>query len=164
MPTTCSHLVFWRSDAITASASRSTKPSSHFSIPHQQLVYIFFSLVRATSPAHLIILDFINLIIGHGKYKPWNSSLRCVIQSPVTFNHVDPNIFCSTLFSNNFSTWCSLNMTDQVLHPYEKTRKVIFMYILDVLRFFCILNGKKSDFEECVGNHFEKSKCWFKIS
>jgi len=50
------------------------------------------SPTRATSPAHLI-LEFITLIIFDEKCQPWSSSLRHLLQSPVTSSVLSPNIF-----------------------------------------------------------------------
>ena len=40
------------------------------------------------------------------------------------------NILHSTLFSYNLSLRSSLNVSDQVLHPYTPTGKIIVLYIL----------------------------------
>jgi hypothetical protein len=41
-----------------------------------------------------------------------------------------PNILLNTLFSNTLSLRSSLNVSDQVSHPYKTTRKIIVLYIL----------------------------------
>jgi hypothetical protein len=41
-----------------------------------------------------------------------------------------PNILLSTLFSNTLSLCFSLNVGDQVSHPYKTTSKIIVLYIL----------------------------------
>jgi hypothetical protein len=48
---------------------------------------------------------------------------------PVTLSLLGPNILLSTLFSNTLSLRSSLNVSDQVLHPYKPV-KIIVLYIL----------------------------------
>jgi hypothetical protein len=57
----------------------------------------------------------------------WNSSLCGFLQPPVTSSLFSPNILLSTLFSNAPSLCFSLNIRDQVSHPYKTTEKVIVL-------------------------------------
>jgi hypothetical protein len=48
--------------------------------------------------------------------------------SPVTSSFFGPNILLSTLFSNTLSLCFSLNVSDQVSHPYRTTGKIMVFY------------------------------------
>jgi hypothetical protein len=68
------------------------------------------------------------LIILAEDDKLW-SSLCSYFQPPVTLSLFGPNIL-STLFWNTFSPCSSLNVREQVSHPYRTTGKIIVLYIL----------------------------------
>ena len=85
------------------------------------------SPIRATCPAQLILLDLITRTILDA-YRSLNSSLCSFLDSPVTSTLLGPNILLRTLFSNTLSVRSSLNMSNQVSHPY-KTGKIIVLYV-----------------------------------
>jgi len=82
---------------------------------------------RATCPAHLILLDLITRTIMGEQYRSLRSSLCSFLHSPVTSSLLGPNTL-NTLFSNILSLRSSLNVSDQVSHPYKTTGKITVPY------------------------------------
>jgi hypothetical protein len=66
--------------------------------------------------------------------------------SPVTSSLFGPNILLSTLFSNTLSLCSSLNVRDQVSHPYSTTDKIIVLHVL----IFEFLNSRREDKRFCA--------------
>jgi hypothetical protein len=89
-------------------------------------------------------LDFNTRTILGEEYRSWRS-LWSYLHSPVTSSLLGPNIL-NTLFWNNLRLSCSLNISDQVSHPYKTTGKITVMYIL-VFRF---LDSKLEDKRFCM--------------
>jgi hypothetical protein len=59
----------------------------------------------------------------------WSSSLCCLLQPLITSPLFGPNILRSILFSNTFllRVCSSLNVRDQVSHPYKTTSKILVL-------------------------------------
>ena len=100
---------------ILPSTPGSPKWSLSLRFPHQHPVYASPPPIRATSPTHLILLDFITRTIFGEQYRSLISSLCNFLHSPVTPSLLGPNILLNTLFSNTLSLCSNLNVSDQVL-------------------------------------------------
>jgi hypothetical protein len=69
-----------------------------------------------------------------------------IFSTPITSSLLGPNILLNTLFSNTPNLRSSLNMSDQVSHPFKTTSKIIVLYIL-ILKF---LDSKLEDKRFCT--------------
>ena len=89
--------------------------------------------IRATCFANLILLNLITRMIFCEEYRSLNSTLCNFPHSLVTSSPLGPNILLSTLLSNTLSLRSSLNVSDQVSHPYKTTGKITVLYILNFM-------------------------------
>ena len=109
-----SHLLEIHPNITHTSTPRSPQwsPSLRFLI--KTLYTSLSSLIRATCPGHLILLDFITRTILGEEYRPFSSSLCNLLHSTVTSSLLGLNIRLNTLFSNTISFLSSRNVSDQV--------------------------------------------------
>ena len=119
-----SHLLEIHPNIFHPSTPRSPQWSFSLRFPHQDSTRPLFSPIRATWLAHLILLDFITRTILGEAYRSFSSSLRNLLYSPVTSSLLGPNILLNIIFSNNLSFLSSLNVSEQVSHPYKTTGKI----------------------------------------
>ena len=129
---TIPHPTSWRSILILSTHLRLGLPSGllPFGFSTNTLYTPLSSPIRATCPAHFILLDFITRTILGEEYRSLSSSLCSLLHSPVTSSLLGPNILLNTIFSNTLSFLSSLNVNDQASHPYKTTGKIRVLYIL----------------------------------
>ena len=98
------HPTSWRSILILSTYVCLGLPSGLFpsGFPTKTLCTLLSSPIRATCPAHLILLDFITRTVLGEEYKSSSSSLCNLLYSPVTSSLLGPNILLNTLFSNTY--------------------------------------------------------------
>jgi hypothetical protein len=85
--------------------------------------------MRATRPAHPILLDLIILII-FGENTNYRTPHCALSPASVTSSLLGLNILLSILLSNTLELYSSLNVGDQVSHQYETTSKIILLFAL----------------------------------
>ena len=113
-----------------------SKRSLPLRFPHQNPVYASLSPIRATCPAHLMLLDLSTRTILGVEHR-LSSSLRSFLHSPVAYSLLGPNIPLSTPFSNTPQPTFLHQCERQVSHPY-KTGKIIVLHAIFIAFFFLI--------------------------
>jgi len=139
IPSISSHPTSWRSILILSSHLRLGLPSGPFPscFPTKTLNMPLLFPIRATWTAHHFILYFITRTALDEECRSLSSSLCSFIHCPGTSCLLGPNILLCTLFSNTLNLRSFLTISDQVLHPYKTTGRIIVLYIL-ILKFLDI--------------------------
>ena len=129
---TCPHRTSWRSIIILSSHLRLGLTSGSFPPVFPPRLY---TPPLLTHTRHMPKPISFFSILSPAQY--WVRSTdhlapRYVISSifPVTSSFLGPNILLNTIFSNTLSFLSSLNVSDQVSHPYKTTGKIVVLYIL----------------------------------
>jgi len=123
-----SHFLNMHLNIVLPSTPGSPKCSLSSGFPTKTLYTPLLSHIRATCPAHLILLDSITRTILVEDYRSLGFSLFRLLHSLVTSSLLGPNILLNTLLSNTLNLRSSLNMSDQFSHPYKTTGKIIVLY------------------------------------
>ena len=85
------HLLEIHPNIIHPSTPRSPQWSPSLRFPHQDPIHPLFLPIRATCPAHLILIDFITRKILGEDYKSFSSSLCNLLHSPITSSLLGPS-------------------------------------------------------------------------
>jgi len=131
---------------ILTSTPGSSKWSFSIRFPHQNPVRTSLLPLRATCPYHLSLHYLITRKVLGEKSSSLSSPLCSFLHYPVTSSLLGRNVLLSTIFSNTLSLTSTLNVNDQVSHPYRTTGKIIFLYIL----IFKCLNSELEDKRFCT--------------
>jgi len=144
-----------RLNSILPSTPGSPKWSLSFMFPHQNPVY-------ASPLSHMRYMPRPSLSsrFDHPNHIWWRVQISKFLimwfyPLPCYLSLFGPNILLSTLFSNTLSLRSSLNVSDQVSHPYKTTDKIWVLYIL----IFWIASWKTEDSAPNDSKHSLTSVC-----
>jgi hypothetical protein len=98
--------------------------SLSFKCSHQNPIH-FSVLSHACHMPHQPHLPFLMIFVEECNL--WSSSLCNFLRSLITSSLLGPNVLLRTLFSNTLSLCSSLNVRDQVSHPYKTTGRIMVL-------------------------------------
>ena len=129
------HPASWEPFLLLSSHLRLGLPSGLFptGFPTKTLYTVILSPIRATCPAHLILLDLNTPTKFGQQYRSLNFSLCSFLQSLITSSFLGPNIPPQHPILEHSQPSSSLNVSYQVSNPYKTTGKVkssVSLYIL----------------------------------
>ena len=123
-----SHFLKIHLNIIIPSTPGPPKCTISLGFPHQRPVYASPLSHTRYMPRLSHSSRFYHSMLGE-EYRSLCSSLCSFLHSPVTSSLLRPNFLLSTLFLNTLSLRSSLNVNDQVSHPYKTTGKTIVLYM-----------------------------------
>ena len=141
---------------ILPSRHGSSKWSLFLRFPTKTLYTPLLSPIRATWPAHPILLELITRIILGEVYRSLSSSLRSLHHAHLTSSLLGPNILLSTLSSNTLRLLSSLNVSNHVLYPYKTTGIIV---LCTLILYFWIPKWKTKDSAPKDSRHSMTSVC-----
>jgi len=120
----------WRSILILSSHLCLGLPSGLFpaDFPTKTLYTPLIYLIRATCPAHLILLDFITWTTLGEQYRSLSSSLYRFFHSPIISSLLGPNILFYILFSKALSLLSSIKKF--IIHSTNVNITIFFNFFL----------------------------------
>ena len=125
-----SHLLEIHPNIIHPSTPRSPQWSPSLRFPHQDPIHPLSSPIRATSLAHLILLDFITRTILGEQYKSFSSSLCNLFHSPVTSSLLGPKYSPQHHVLKQRQLPFLPQYQRPGFTPIQKTGKIIVLYSL----------------------------------
>jgi len=153
-PLRAPHPNSWRSSLTLFSHLLQGVPNGLFpsGFPNQNLYTPLPSAMCATCPVRLILLDLITRTISGEQYRSLSSSLCNFLHYSVSSPLIGLNTLLNTVFSNNLSLRSSLNVGDQISHPYQTRIKIIPSSVYLNLHIFGKQTGRQKILHRMITN------------